>query len=134
MEEEKIKKLFDDYEPELAPDSQFMSMLEKQFDTVESIKMQLAQRRWSQRLAMVAATVAGFILGVISMLCYPMIAEALHNAAAATSLEAVSFIDNYGDVTMGVVICMLTLAVTYVVYDITLIVSGNLRSFRLPVS
>lgn len=133
MEEEKIKKLFDDYEPELVPDSQFMSMLEKQFDTVESIKMQLAQHRWSQRLAMVAATVAGFILGVISTLCYPMIAEALHNAAAATSLEAVSFIDNYGDVTMGVVLCMLTLAVTYVVYDITLIVSGNLRSFRLPV-
>ncbi len=133
MEEEKIKKLFDDYEPELVPDSQFMSMLEKQFDTVESIKMQLAQHRWSQRLAMVAATVAGFILGVISTLCYPMIAEALHRAAATTSLEAVSFIDNYGDVTMGVVLCMLTLAVTYVVYDITLIVSGNLRSFRLPV-
>lgn len=106
MEENEIKELFARFEPEMAPDFEFMNRLEQNLDSVELIRQRSAQLRARSRRALHIAACAGFLVGVLTTLAIPHIAAllaALHlpfqpllpwlTVAAFTALTALTTYD-----------------------------------------
>ncbi len=65
MEDDKIKKLFSDFEPEISSDFQFMTKLQRNMDAVEIVRQHTSAQRKRGRTAVLIAAVAGFISGII---------------------------------------------------------------------
>lgn len=79
MEEDKLKSLFSDFEPELSPDLQFLGNLERSMDSVEMVRKQLAEMKSNCRTAVAIASFAGFIVGVLFSLTLPYLTRAVDN-------------------------------------------------------
>lgn len=77
MEENEIKELFARFEPEMAPDFEFMNRLEQNLASVELIRQRSAQLRARSRRVLLIATCAGFLVGVLTTLAVPQIAALL---------------------------------------------------------
>jgi len=129
MEDDKLKSLFCDYQPRLTSDKDFMASLGKQLMTVDLVKSQLKNRQRSRRIAAVAAVATGFVMGVISTLCYPILADFIHSAAMSSSAMTANLIETYGNISIWIPICVITMAASYVAYDITFLTTANQNSF-----
>ena len=77
MEDDKIKDLFQSFQPELLSDSQFISKLVRNMDAVEIVKQQATIMRKRNRIAVVVAALSGFVMGVILTLLFPLIGDAV---------------------------------------------------------
>ncbi|MCM1081785.1 MAG: hypothetical protein NC343_08555 [Muribaculum sp.] len=75
MEDDKIRTLFDNFEPELSSSFQFMNQLKKNMDAVEIVKQHNIALKKRNRLAVVIAAVSGFVMGVILTLLFPLIGD-----------------------------------------------------------
>lgn len=71
MEEDKLKSLFADFQPELSSDRQFMSCLERNMESVEIVKRRMAEMRARNRRAIAVAAVVGFVVGFLFSLALP---------------------------------------------------------------
>lgn len=74
MEDDKLKELFDNYNPELSSGMRFMERVERNLDSVESLMTRNAAMRKRYRKAVFAAAIAGFVVGMIFTLFMPYIA------------------------------------------------------------
>ncbi len=63
MEDDKLKSLFTNFEPELSSDFKFMNKLERNLNSVEIIKRHTAEVRSRNKKAVAIAAFAGFIVG-----------------------------------------------------------------------
>lgn len=129
MEDDKLKSLFCDYQPRLTSDNDFMANLGKQLMTVDLVKSQLKNQQRSRRFAALAAVATGFVMGVISTLYYPILTEFIHSAAMSSSAVIANLIETYGDVSIWIPICVITMAASYVAYDITLLATAHRNTF-----
>ncbi len=75
MEDDKLKDIFREFDPELSSSFQFMSRLQKNMEAVEIVKQYHAAQRRRNRWAVAIAGVAGFAVGVIMTLLFPLITE-----------------------------------------------------------
>ncbi|MDE6802108.1 MAG: hypothetical protein K2J06_05005, partial [Muribaculaceae bacterium] len=66
MEDEKLKTLFTDFDPELPPDTRFMSRLRRNMESVELVKQQNARAFAIIKRAVSLALLVGFIVGILS--------------------------------------------------------------------
>lgn len=116
MEDDKIKDLFNGFQPDLSSSFQFMLKLQKNMETVEFLKSHNAALKERNRLAIIIAAVSGFAMGVILMLLFPLIGDwvstlsisipSLHISALKIDYTIVAWI-----VTAGV--CIVTALNTY---------------------
>lgn len=79
MEDDKIKSLFSNFEPELSSDFQFMSKLQQNLNSVELIKRHTAEMRSVNKKAVAVAAIAGFIVGFLFSLTLPFLTDAVSN-------------------------------------------------------
>ncbi|MBD5189888.1 MAG: hypothetical protein HDS95_06375 [Bacteroidales bacterium] len=79
MEEDKIKKIFEDFDPPLSSDFQFMSRLESGMRSVEIVKEHNTRLRRMNRKAVAIAVAVGFICGFLFSLALPYIGETMTN-------------------------------------------------------
>ncbi len=70
MKEDKIKEIFDDFQPELTSSLQFMNKLQKNMEAVEIVKRHNATVRKRNLIAVVVAAASGLLMGVILTLLY----------------------------------------------------------------
>lgn len=70
MDDDKIKSLFADFNPELSSDTQFMARLQRTIEAVEFMKQQNAIFHKRNKTAVVVAALAGFIVGVLTTLIF----------------------------------------------------------------
>ncbi|MCM1142590.1 MAG: hypothetical protein NC453_28805 [Muribaculum sp.] len=75
MEDDKIKDLFSNFQPELSSSFQFMTKLQKNMETVEILKQHNAALKKRNKLAVAIAAVSGFVMGVIMTLLFPLIGD-----------------------------------------------------------
>jgi hypothetical protein len=75
MEDDKLRNLFNDFQPELSSSSQFMTKLQKNMEMVEILKQHDIALKKRNKLAVVIATVSGFVMGVILTLLFPLIGD-----------------------------------------------------------
>lgn len=73
MEDDKLRSLFNDFQPELSSSFQFMTKLQKNMDMVEILKQHDIALKRRNKLAVVIAAVSGFVMGVILTLLFPLI-------------------------------------------------------------
>lgn len=79
MDDDKLKFLFSDFDPELSSDLQFMSRLQRNLNSVEIIKQHAAEIRSKNRRAVIVAACVGVIVGLLFSLALPAISDAVSN-------------------------------------------------------
>lgn len=89
MEDDKLKFLFMNFEPELSSDSQFMNKLQQNLNSVEIIKQHSAEIRARSKKAVVIAAFVGFIVGFLFSLSLPYLSEAVSNWQLTLPSESV---------------------------------------------
>ena len=72
MEDDKLTDLFENFHPELSPDSLFMSKLKRNIKSVEIIKQHTAALRKRTKIAVGVATLVGFVTGMAMTLLMPI--------------------------------------------------------------
>lgn len=97
MDDDKLKSLFSDFEPELSSDIQFMTKLQRSLNSVEIIKQHTAEIRSRNKKAVAIAAVVGFIVGFLFSLSLPYLGEAVSNWQLTLPDESVlnAFADNF---------------------------------------
>lgn len=75
MDEDRLKDLFSDYQPELSSSFQFMVRLQKNMEAVEIVKQHNLALRRRNKLAVAIAALSGFAMGVILTLLFPLIGD-----------------------------------------------------------
>jgi len=75
MEDDKLKKLFSDFEPDISSDFQFMTKLQRNMNAVEIVRQHTSAQRKRSRTAVLIAAVSGFISGVILTLLFSLIED-----------------------------------------------------------
>ncbi|MCM1349511.1 MAG: hypothetical protein NC338_08880 [Firmicutes bacterium] len=73
MNDENIKQIFRNYNPELTPATDFISKLEKNLDMIEAVRQQNIQLKKHNKLAVAIAAICGFIVGTIFALLLPLV-------------------------------------------------------------
>lgn len=71
MEDDKLKSLFAEFQPELSSDRQFMNRLERNMESVEIVKRRVEEMRARNRRAIAVAAIVGFIVGFLFSLSLP---------------------------------------------------------------
>ena len=79
MEDDKLKSLFANFEPELSPDFRFMNKLQRNLNSVEMIKQHNAEVRARSKKAVAIAALVGFIVGFLFSLSLPYLSHAVSN-------------------------------------------------------
>ena len=85
MEDDKLRELFDSYQPELSSDALFMSKLKRNMESVELVKRHTEAMRKRSRIAVVVAAIAGFVMGVVLTLLSPLIGDFVSTIALTIS-------------------------------------------------
>lgn len=73
MEEDKLNKLFKDFDPELSSDFNFMDRLKRNLESVEIVKSKNVEAQTIRRRALVIAALTGFVAGFLSCLFLPVL-------------------------------------------------------------
>lgn len=89
MEDDKLKSLFSNFEPELSSDSLFMNKLQRNLNSVELIKQHTAEVRSRSRKAVAIAAIVGFIVGFLFSLSLPYLTDAVSNWQLTLPSESV---------------------------------------------
>lgn len=79
MEDDKLKSLFSDFEPELSSDFLFMNKLQRNLNSVEIIRRHSAEVRARSRKAVAIAAFVGFIVGFLCSWTLPYLSVAVSN-------------------------------------------------------
>ena len=97
MEDDKLKSLFSNFEPELSSDFQFMNKLQRNLDSVEMIKRHTAEVSARSKKAVVIAAFVGFIVGFLFSLSLPYLSDVVSNWQSTLPSESVmnAFADNF---------------------------------------
>lgn len=77
MEDDKLKSMLTNFEPELSSDFQFMSKLERNLNSVEILKQHAAEVRSRNKKAVALAAILGFIAGLLFSLALPYLSSAV---------------------------------------------------------
>lgn len=79
MEEDKLKSLFKEFNPELSSQDAFMKRLESNLNAVELIKRHTATVRARNKKALVVGALAGFVTGFLFSLLLPYLHSFIAN-------------------------------------------------------
>lgn len=85
MEDDKLRELFDSFQPELSSDAHFMSKLKRNMESVELVKRHTEAMRRGSRIAVIVAAIAGFVMGVALTLLSPLIGDFVSTTALTIS-------------------------------------------------
>lgn len=77
MNDDKLKDLFQNFQPELSSDFKFLTKLQRNMDALELVKHQTAMQRKRNRIAVIVAAITGFVMGVIITILFPILADTL---------------------------------------------------------
>lgn len=89
MEDDKLKSLFSNFEPELSSDFLFMNKLKRNLNSVELIQQHTVEVRSRSRKAVAIAAIVGFIVGFLFSLSLPYLSEAVSNWQLTLPSESV---------------------------------------------
>ncbi|MDE6697177.1 MAG: hypothetical protein K2K25_09875 [Muribaculaceae bacterium] len=90
MEEDKLKDIFKEFNPELSSSFQFMTKLQKNMEAVEIVKQYNADQKKRNKFAVTIAAACGFAMGVILTLLFPLIEDFVSNFSVSLPFLHVS--------------------------------------------
>lgn len=93
MEEDNFKEIFNSFNPDLSSDADFMSTLQRSMNAVEIVRKRNVELHRRGKRAIVIASLAGFVAGVIMTILQPYIITWLgkiHLSLSIPSSQAVN--------------------------------------------
>ncbi len=129
MEEDKLKDIFKDFNPDLSSDSDFMSRLERSMEAVEIVKRQNAETHRRSKRAVVWAALAGFVAGVVMTILQPYICRWLGGLDFTISIPSVTTVA----IDPGLIVWFATAAISvFIAYNTYEIASSQLSARQQP--
>lgn len=121
-EDDKIRKMFEDFRPELSSDMRFMSRLERNMKDIEMIRRKAVESRVRGRRAVAIAACAGFITGMLFSLLLPGLGSLLGTLLDSMSIptDATAMFGENGIVLLWLLVAAVTVASALGAYDIAL--------------
>lgn len=118
MQEDTLKDIFKNYEPELSSRMDFMNRLEKNLDAVELIHKENANAMKRNRLAVIAASASGFISGILFSLLIPFINQFISELCSriTTDIQLLNKIADYQQVAMWLIIGGISVIISLYTY------------------
>lgn len=106
MQEDTLKDIFKNYDPELSSRMDFMNRLERNLDAVELIHKENANAMKRNRLAVIAASASGFISGILFSLLIPFIKQFISEFSSriTTDIQLLNKIADYQQVATWLII------------------------------
>lgn len=86
MEDEKIKDIFKEFDPELSSSFQFITKLQKNMEAMEIVRQYNETQKRRNKWAVAIAGICGFAMGVIMTLLLPFITDWVASISFALSL------------------------------------------------
>ncbi|MDE5806626.1 MAG: hypothetical protein K2H76_00800 [Muribaculaceae bacterium] len=77
MDDDKLKNMFREFNPDLSSDFRFISQLKRSMDSVEIVREHTMEIKRRSRIAVIIAAAVGFICGILFSLFLPAIGEAM---------------------------------------------------------
>lgn len=123
MEDDNIRSLFADFDPDLSSSFQFMDRVEREIDNMEIVHKHLTARRQRSRIAMAVAACVGFVVGFVLALCIPYF-EALIQGVSLPAMPdfATRFAPGFDAIAMILWVCIGVIVIVASVgsYELTL--------------
>jgi hypothetical protein len=121
MEDDKLKELFTNFQPEMSSSLQFMAKLQKNMERVEILKQHSLAIKKRNKFAVCIAAAIGFLMGVILTLLFPLIGSWVSTfSISLPHLQISSFTIDYSFV--GWIIMAVTCIITALnAYEIALV-------------
>lgn len=118
MQEDTLKDIFKNYEPELSSRMDFMNRLERNLDAVELIHKENANAMKRNRLAVIAASASGFISGILFSLLIPFINQFISELCSriTTDIQLLNKIADYQQVAMWLIIGGISVIISLYTY------------------
>ena len=89
MEDDKIKDIFKEFDPELSSSFQFMTKLKRNMEAVEIVRQYNASMKHRNKLAVAIAAACGFAMGVLTTWLLPLITGWLASLNITISIHKV---------------------------------------------
>lgn len=121
MEDDKLNKLFKDFDPELSSDFYFMDRLKGNLESVEIVKNKNAQLQSVRRRALVIAGLVGFVAGFVCCTFLPVFGGFVESMFKGAG-EWQDIIANNSTGVAFVIVAAITALMSLTAYDISLAV------------
>lgn len=120
MEDDKIRTMFQNFEPELSSDFNFMARLERSMNAVELVKQQNEALRLRNKTAVAIACAFGFVLGIISTLLFPILANWLSGINFSLPEFHIASLTFEPSIVGGIIMASVCVILTLNVYELAL--------------
>lgn len=127
MNDDDIKTLFSGFNPELSDDSRFMARLTDRLEAVEMVRQHNAMYGRINRLAVIIAAMAGFVMGAVCTVFLPEIKNLIYGLELWSLLKAHDFIDAFAPVAVWLIIAAVSLVVAFNAYVLSSTVMNQRR-------
>ncbi|MDE5849676.1 MAG: hypothetical protein K2H38_06000 [Muribaculaceae bacterium] len=126
MEEDKIKDIFSNYDPELTSSLEFMERLERNLDAVELIHRENAAVMKRNRIAVTVAAIAGFLSGILFTLLLPYLMDMIQSLITTLpGMTAQNINPGYAQALSWILIGAASVFIAVNAYDITLALKSS---------
>lgn len=78
--DDNLQNIFAGFDPPMSSDADFMKRLNSNLDLVELIKMDIVKKQKNHKAAVIIAACAGFFIGVLLTVLYPLYSSFIINA------------------------------------------------------
>lgn len=120
MDDDKMKQLFQDFQPDLSSDFAFLQKLERNLNSVELIRQQSKQLRRHSRLAVIVAAVAGFVTGFFASFLVPYIGSIISDIQSSMpDSSAMRVISDFQTTIAWMLVGTLSIIMSVNAYDLT---------------
>lgn len=124
MEEDRLKYIFRQYDPDLSSSVDFLKRLERNLNVVEMIHQENAKAAKRNRIALMLASLAGFTVGFLFSLTLPYIdkmAIGFRNSIISQSiLHKLDFVFEFQYVIVWIIIGAISVIASLVTYNMAL--------------
>lgn len=118
MEDNQIKDLFSNFDPELSSGPLFISRLRHRLDAVELVRERIAAERRRSRRAILIAAISGIVAGMLMTLMFPVICSWL--ISLAHKIPCIHLRDAAGQIITLMLATAISVTIAVNAYDITL--------------
>lgn len=126
QQDDNIKKLFEDFNPELSSRLDFMARLERNLDAVEIVKQHNSASHKAGRRIAVMSGLAGVVVGLLLAMVMPYLRSALvHMASGGEYGIDVGVIEVLATVGAYCVVGLISIFVSVSTYNIAFAMKGN---------
>lgn len=123
MEDDNIRSLFADFDPDLSSSFQFMDRVEREIDNMEIVHKHLTARRQRSRIAMAVAACVGFVVGFVQALYIPYFEALIQGVSLPAMPDFVTrFAPDFDAIAMILWVCIGVIVIVASVgsYELTL--------------